>query len=284
MNGLGKVVAIGVAAVMLVSCGRKLQKAEEADPPSGTYEASLYEGYLGQSKSEYGEGDYRSSDLWAVRAMSAAEGNDTGPEPLDRWRLPDEHAEELSTARSRLVAALGEGAARKMPQQAASAQVNFDCWLQEQRSRENFQPDDIAACRDGFYTSLAALEKKPVATVKPEPKIAPLEFVIYFDLDSAKIDEKSKAVVFEAEAASRRLKGSKITVGGHTDTLGSVQHNQMLSELRAGAVAKVLTDDGYPATQIETEGFGQKVLAVPTADQVYEPANRRAVIYVQPAE
>ncbi len=282
MNGLGKVVVTVVAAVVLVGCGTKLKKAEEVDPPSGTYESSLYEGYLGQSKSEFGEGDYRSSDLWAVRAISAAEGNDTGPETLDRWRLPEDKAAEFSSARSRLIAALGEGAAQKMPREAATAQVNFDCWLQEQRAAENFQPDDIAACRDGFYTALAALEKKPVAAVKPEPKIAPLEFVIYFDLDSAKIDEKSKAVIFEAEAASRRLKGSKITVGGHTDTLGSVEHNQVLSELRAGAVAKVLTEDGYPATRIETEGFGQKVLAVPTDDQVYEPANRRAVIYVQP--
>ena len=282
MNGLGKVVVTVVAAGVLVGCGTKLKKAEEVDPPSGTYESSLYEGYLGQSKSEYNEGDYRSSDLWAVRAIAAAEGNDAGPESLDRWSLPPEQAEEFSSARSRLVAALGEGAARKMPREAAAAQVNFDCWLQEQRDAENFQPDDIAACRDGFYTSLAALEKKPVAAVKPEPKVSPLEFVIYFDLDSAKLDEKSKAVIFEAEAASRRLKGSKITVGGHTDTLGSVQHNQVLSELRADAVAKLLTADGYPATRIETEGFGQKQLAVPTADETYEPANRRAVIYVQP--
>ena len=132
------------------------------------------------------------------------------------------------------------------------------------------------------WKNLAALEKKPVAAVKPEPKVSPLEFVIYFDLDSAKIDEKSKAVIVEAEAASRRLKGSRITVGGHTDTLGSVEHNQVLSELRAGAVAKVLTSDGYPATRIATEGFGQKDLAIPTADGVKEPANRRAVIYVQP--
>ena len=282
MNGLGKMVVAGLAAVALSACGTGLQKAEKVDPPSGTYDSSLYEGYLGLSKSEFGEGDYRSSDLFAVRAVSAAEGKDTGLESLDKWPLPADKSAELGSARSRLIAALGEGAAQKMPSQAAAAQVNFDCWLQEQRTAENFQPDDIAACRDGFYKNLAALEKKPVAAVKPEPKVSPLEFVIYFDLDSAKIDEKSKAVIVEAEAASRRLKGSRITVGGHTDTLGSVEHNQVLSELRAGAVAKVLTSDGYPATRIETEGFGQKDLAIPTADGVKEPANRRAVIYVQP--
>ena len=282
MNGLGKIVVASLAAVALSACGTGLQKAEKVDPPSGTYDASLYEGYLGQSKSEYNEGDYRSSDLWAVRAVSAAEGKDTGPEPLDKWSLPEDKAGELGSARSRLIAALGEGAAQKMPSQAAAAQVNFDCWLQEQRAAENFQPDDIAACRDGFYTALAALEKKPVAMVKPEPEVSPLRYVIYFDFDSAEIDEKAKAVISEAEAAARRLKGSRIAVSGYTDTVGSEDYNKVLSELRASAVAKLMESQGYPSERVSAEGFGKTNLAVPTADGVKEPGNRRAVIYVQP--
>lgn len=284
MNGLGKVVVACVAAAALSACGTQLQKAEKVDPPSGAYESSLYEGYLGQSKSEYDEGDYRSSDLWAVRAVSAAEGKDTGPESLDKWPLPSDKASELGSARSRLIAALGEGAAQKMPKQAADAQVNFDCWLQEQRTAENFQPNDIAACRDGFYTALAELEKKPVAAVvpKPEPEVSPLRYVIYFDFDSAELDEKAKAVIFEAEAAARRLKGASIAVSGYTDTVGTDKYNKVLSELRAGAVAKLMESQGYPAERLSAEGFGKTKLAVPTADGVKEPGNRRAVIYVQP--
>ncbi len=280
MRGFGKLFLACMGGLSLAACGTQLEKAEKISPQGSAFDTSLYEGYLGQSKSEYNEGDYRSSDVWALRAVGAAKGEGGGPESLDKWPLPEDKAGELGSARSRLIAALGEGAAQKMPHQAAAAQVNFDCWLQEQRAAENFQPDDIAACRDGFHTALAELEKKPVA--KMEPAVAPLEYVIYFDLDSKEIDEKSKAVVFEAEAASRRLKGSRISVAGHTDTLGSAEHNEVLSELRADAVAKLLESEGYPATGVSTEWFGQKNLAVPTADEVYEPANRRAVIYVQP--
>jgi OOP family OmpA-OmpF porin len=282
MNGLGKVVVACLAAAARSACGTKLQKAEKVDPPSGAYDSSLYEGYLGLSKSEYGEGDYKSSDLFALRAVSAAEGKDAGPESLDKWSLPADKTGELSSARSRLIAALGEGAAQKMPSQAAAAQVNFDCWLQEQRTAENFQPDDIAACRDGFYTALAALEEKPVAAVKPEPEVSPLRYVIYFNFDSAEVDEKAKAVIFEAEAAARRLKGSRIAVSGYTDTVGSADYNKVLSELRAGAVSKLMESQGYPAERLSAEGFGKTNLAVPTADGVKEPGNRRAVIYVQP--
>ena len=282
MNGLGKIVVAGLAAVALSACGTGLQKAEKVSPPSGTYDSGLYEGYLGLSKSEYGEGDYKSADVFAMRAISAAEGKDSGPESLDKWPLPADKTGELSSARSRLIAALGEGAAQKMPSQAAAAQVNFDCWLQEQRVSENFQPSDIAACRDGFYKNLAALEKKPVAAVKPEPEVSALRYVIYFDFDSTEIDEKAKAVIFDAEAAARRLKGGRISVSGYTDTVGSAKYNDVLSELRAGAVAKLMQSQGYPAERVSAEGFGKTNLAVPTPDGVKEPGNRRAVIYVQP--
>jgi len=283
MNGLGKVVITCLAAVALSACGTELQKAEKVSPPGSGYDSSLYEGYLGLSKAEYGEGDYKSSDLFALRAVSAAAGKDGGPESLEKWPLPADKAGELGSARSRLIAALGEGAAQKMPGQAAAAQVNFDCWLQEQRVSENFQPDDITACRDGFYTALAALEKKPVAAVvKPEPEVSALRYVIYFDFDSTEVDEKAKAVIFEAEAAARRLKGGRISVSGYTDTVGSAKYNDVLSELRAGAVAKLMESQGYPAERVSAEGFGKTNLAVPTADGVKEPGNRRAVIYVQP--
>ena len=282
MNGLGKVVVACLAGVALSACGTELQKAEKISPPGSEYDSSLYEGYLGLSKAEYGEGDYKSSDVFALRAAAAAEGKDGGPESLDKWLLPGDKVGELGSARGRLIAVLGEGAAQKMPAQTAAAQVNFDCWLQEQRTAENFQPDDIAACRDGFYTALAALEKKPVAAVKPEPEVSALRYVIYFDFDSTDIDEKAKAVIFEAEAAARRLKGGRISVSGYTDTVGGAKYNEVLSELRAGAVAKLMESQGYPASRVSTEWFGKKNLAVPTADGVKEPANRRAVIYVQP--
>ena len=61
------------------------------------------------------------------------------------------------------MAALTAGARDKAPIQAANAQVNFDCWMQEQE--ENFQPDDIARCRSGFTQALLGAE----AAVKPAP-------------------------------------------------------------------------------------------------------------------
>jgi hypothetical protein len=76
----------------------------------------------------------------------------------------------------------------------------------------------------------------------------------------------------------------EITVRGHTDTTGSPQRNEALSERRAKAVADELTRHGVPASAITTEGVGETDLAVQTGDQVAERQNRRVNIAVeQPA-
>src|SRR3546814_13032520 len=73
----------------------------------------------------------------------------------------------LTSSRERLMAVLAAGAAQSDPTQAAEAQVAFDCWMQEQA--ENFQPDDIAACRDRFEAAMAGLEREPAPTPPPAP-------------------------------------------------------------------------------------------------------------------
>jgi OmpA-OmpF porin, OOP family len=48
-----------------------------------------------------------------------------------------------------------------------------------------------------------------------------------------------------------------VLVTGHTDTMGSQQYNQKLSERRAAAVAAYLASKGVPKDKIETLGMGK---------------------------
>lgn len=65
---------------------------------------------------------------------------------------------------------------------------------------------------------------------------------------------------------------------GHTDTSGPAQYNIRLSVRRAVVVRDVLIDLGARREAVETRGVGESDLAVPTADGVREPKNRRSVI------
>jgi outer membrane protein OmpA-like peptidoglycan-associated protein len=64
-------------------------------------------------------------------------------------------------------------------------------------------------------------------------------------------------------------------VAGHTDTVGDAGSNQALSERRALSIARAFRSLGA-AFPIYYRGYGESALAVPTADSVDEPANRRA--------
>ena len=278
MNGLGKLFIAGVGVLALSACGTQLERAESVSPEGSAFDVSLFNGYVDLSRSEYGEGDYTDSDVFAISALNAGAGNRPAPEEVASRAQPEDKIGELGDARARLVAVLDNPKAiSEYPEDTATAQVMFDCWMQEQE--ENWQPEDIERCRSGYYDKIAALEDalKPKMAAAPEP----VKFVVYFDLDKSEIDSAGQAILAEAEAAAKKL-GGTVSVAGHTDTSGEAGYNEMLSEIRADAVAKALAAGGVASNRIAAEWFGQKDLAVPTPDNTVEAGNRRTVIVVQP--
>jgi hypothetical protein len=105
-------------------------------------------------------------------------------------------------------------------------------------------------------------------------------YTVEFALGSAALDDAALATV--AEAASSFLTGEspRIDLVGHTDTTGSADFNQELSERRAVAVRDALVLEGVPADAITLDAVGQSQLIVPTPDGVAEQANRVVVANV----
>ncbi len=66
-------------------------------------------------------------------------------------------------------------------------------------------------------------------------------------------------------------------IEGHTDAVGSEAYNQTLSEKRAEAVKRALTEYfNIPPENLVTIGYGERFLKIPVPDA--EPENRRVVI------
>lgn len=74
----------------------------------------------------------------------------------------------------------------------------------------------------------------------------------------------------------------QLFVAGYTDTVGPAAANEGLSQRRAKAIAGWFARRGFSGA-IQFQGFGERALAVPTADETDEAANRRA-LYVLAAE
>lgn len=257
--------------------GQQLYKAQAIEPQGSAFDQNLYHGYIGLSQAEYEEGDYRDSDAFAMRATESGTQGGVTPEEIDARGLPGDHVAELSDARAKLIAALSAGAAEAEPARAADAQVNFDCWMQEQE--ENWQPEDIANCRDNFYAALEGLGYAPVAS---KAKPTSVRFVVYFDTDDYSVDAAAEAVLAEAKAAAEKLGTPIVRISGNADTVGSAAYNQKLSELRVQAVAKVLEATNTPTRAMVTEAHGELRPALLTGDETNHQRNRRVEIILDP--
>jgi outer membrane protein OmpA-like peptidoglycan-associated protein len=275
------VVLLGLALAGCELAGTKLEKAMQVSPEGSTFDRNLSQGYIDLSSSEYNEGDYKDSDTFAERAIQSGTGGMVAPEEISARQLPEDKVGELASARQRLVGTLGKGAAEKLPAETARAQISFDCWMQEQE--ENFQPDDIDACRAGFFAALEivedALKPNPVAeTVAPPPYPETQRYLVYFDFDKAELSKAAKAVLATASSAAQKLTGMTVTVDGYTDLAGAADYNMELSKRRAIAVSNALIEAGVVPAKVTAKAFGQTHPAVMTADGVAEAGNRRVEI------
>ncbi|MGH8172253.1 MAG: OmpA family protein, partial [Rhodanobacteraceae bacterium] len=79
----------------------------------------------------------------------------------------------------------------------------------------------------------------------------------FFDFDHSNLRPDAVAALDELLAKLKSAERvSRIGVIGHTDSVGTVEYNQKLSERRAASAKKYLVERGIPADQIDTRGEG----------------------------
>lgn len=121
-------------------------------------------------------------------------------------------------------------------------------------------------------------ENKPLFDMRPP---LPQRYTVFFEVGGTTLTPASQQIMNEALAAALARSGGDIVVTGHTDTKGSGEQNDQLSRRRAQEVVQLFVERKFPANRIEAVGRGERDLAVPTADEVDEPLNRRVTIEVR---
>lgn len=242
--------------------------------------------------------DYADGLHFARKGLSSARGDVVLPEPVSDWNLLPAHIEELGTARARLINVFDLGARELQPDLSAVAQARFDCWIEQQE--ENWQPDDINKCKKEFLDALNSLEgamppappapaPEPVAMPEPAFDVNPAEpmkaenamYLVFFDFDRSDLGAGAQSVL---DSVAQEVSGRSInalSVVGHADTSGPSDYNRKLAMRRANAVRDALVQRGIDPNMIRVESRGEEELLVQTADDVREPANRRAQISFQ---
>ena len=109
---------------------------------------------------------------------------------------------------------------------------------------------------------------------------APIQFVVYFPLGSTQLTEGSVRVWQEILTELGERPVPEVSISGHADRVRSEAHNLQLSKERAEAIREMVVSAGVDPELVETAWYGETKPASPTADNLPEPLNRRAILRI----
>ena len=122
----------------------------------------------------------------------------------------------------------------------------------------------------------------PAPAPIPEVVCSPGPFIVFFEWDKSDITPEAASILDNAVTQYQSCGNAQVQLAGYTDTSGSSQYNQGLSQRRADAVRAYMTSRAIPEGVITSSAFGETNLRVQTADGVREVQNRRVEITYGP--
>ena len=140
-----------------------------------------------------------------------------------------------------------------------------------------------------FYsTNLKPVEKNSIDRPEVmEIRLQPIEigaevqlYNIYYETDSFRILPQSEPELQNLVTFLKNNGQLKIEIQGHTDSSGSAQANQVLSERRAKSVVDYLTGKGIQANRLKWAGYGDKVPIATNETPEGRTLNRRTTIKI----
>ena len=138
----------------------------------------------------------------------------------------------------------------------------------------NARLDKLQGAKASDYDETTIIKVQQIP-VEPKQHVMEEVFEIRFDFNKAVIKPEYEDIIKKLVDVTQSNKNVRISVVGHTDTVGSKNYNYALGGRRADAVQKMLIEYGIPSSQIVAVSAGEEDLKVPTPDGVRNAENRR---------
>lgn len=104
---------------------------------------------------------------------------------------------------------------------------------------------------------------------------------ITFATNSAKVKPEFMDTLTSVAKVVKEYENTLVTIEGHTDSTGSEEYNQLLSERRAANVAEVLLIEGIAFERVAADGFGESQPVADNSTESGRAANRRVEINLE---
>lgn len=103
---------------------------------------------------------------------------------------------------------------------------------------------------------------------------------ILFDFDSYALREASRENIRELSDILQKYEDTEILFAGHTDSQGSAEYNQGLSENRAKSVASYTSEQGVSSERMIITGYGEEDPVADNSTEAGRQQNRRVEIAI----
>ena len=262
-----------VSAVLLAACASTPKRVAELDQAHSDVEALAAEPLVQQAASEE-----------LANARKSLESADVAMKKHDREQVL--HYSYLATQQART----GEErvAEAKSKQDVAKGEAERNRVLLEARTRE--AETAKAAAEQQAQAAQAQAQQAEAARQEAEAaqkQLAELQAKktdrgmvltlgdVLFDTAAATLKPGAGAQMDRIAAFMKSNEGTKIIVEGHTDSRGSDEYNQQLSERRAQAVADALAFRGVDRSRVEAVGRGKALPVASNDTAAGQQQNRR---------
>ena len=115
----------------------------------------------------------------------------------------------------------------------------------------------VGAYMDHQEEKLGHIPNTTVERVSEDTLLVHFQSDVLFDVDSAIVKPQAQDSLDDAAQVFQEYKKTAIIVQGHTDSTGTEEHNQALSERRAQSVVAYLTGKGIDPARMAPQGYGE---------------------------
>ncbi len=139
----------------------------------------------------------------------------------------------------------------------------------------------IGAYMDKQRRALEEIEEVSVEQIDEETLQVHFDSDILFDVDSAVLDVNSRYSLNEFADVMNDFAKTAIVIQGHTDSTGSEEYNQSLSERRSRSVFNHLVAQEVSPDRMIALGYGEGYPVADNASEAGRTQNRRVTILVK---
>ena len=104
---------------------------------------------------------------------------------------------------------------------------------------------------------------------------------VLFHFDSTDLTYEARDSISEIARVTQKVKGRKIAIEGHTDSIGGVMYNKDLSIRRARSVAQELSYNKVERRRMNVVGYGESVPLASNNSEAGRAKNRRVEVIIE---